>query len=75
MIDVKRMAALFGLLVIAGTGMAAEPAAEATVTVYPEQELGAVMPMHAVNNGPSVSKPGAEPQEIGSGPWEVLQKE
>ena len=39
---------------------AAEPAAEATVTVDPTVELGVVKPMHAVNNGPSVKKPGGD---------------
>jgi len=39
---------------------AAEPAATVLVTVDPMKELGAVKPMHAVNNGPSVKKPGGD---------------
>ena len=38
----------------AGAMIAAEPAATATVTVDPAQALGAIKPMHAVNNGPTV---------------------
>ena len=40
--------------------IAAEPAATATVTVDPAQALGAIKPMHAVNNGPVVKKPGGD---------------
>ena len=39
---------------------AAEPAATALVTVDPTTELGPVKPMHAVNNGPAVAKPGGD---------------
>ena len=39
---------------------AAEPAATVFVAVDPMKELGAVKPMHAVNNGPSVKKPGGD---------------
>ena len=38
----------------AGAMFAAEPAATANVTVDPAQALGAIKPMHAVNNGPTV---------------------
>ena len=44
----------------AACAFAAEPAAEATVTVCPYEELGVVKPMHAVNNGPAVNKPGGD---------------
>ena len=36
---------------------AAEPAATALVTVDVGREIGAIKPMNAVNNGPSVKKP------------------
>ena len=39
---------------------AAEPAASAFVAVNPVQELRPVKPMHAVNNGPAVKKPGGD---------------
>ena len=52
--------ALGAACVAAGTAFAAEPAACATVTVNLDAELGAVKPMHAVNNGPSVTKPGGD---------------
>ena len=52
------------LMTLAAAGalcaFAAEPAAKATVTVVPAEELGVVKPMHAVNNGPSVKKPGGD---------------
>ena len=38
---------------------AAQPAATALVSVDLSKEEGPVKPMHAVNNGPSVKKPGA----------------
>ena len=47
-------------LVAAGSAFAAEPAATATVTVDPSVELGRIKPMHAVNNGPAVKKPGGD---------------
>ena len=39
---------------------AAQPAATAHVTVDIAKEIGPVKPMHAVNNGPSVKKPGGD---------------
>ena len=39
---------------------AAQPAATAQVLVDLSKELGAIKPMHAVNNGPSVKKPGGD---------------
>ena len=36
---------------------AAQPSATALVTVDVSKELGAIKPMHSVNNGPSVKKP------------------
>ena len=39
---------------------AAEPAESATVTVDVAKELGPIKPMHAVNNGPTVRKPGGD---------------
>ena len=39
---------------------AAEPAATAIVTVDVTNEVGAIKPMNAVNNGPSVKKPGGD---------------
>ena len=44
----------------AGRAFAAEPAATATVTVDPVTVLGPVKNMHAVNNGPTVKKPGGD---------------
>ena len=44
----------------AGIAMAAQPAATALVTVDFTNEIGAIKPMHAVNNGPSVKKPGGD---------------
>ena len=43
-----------------GALYAAEPMATAEVSVYPGTVLGPVKPMHAVNNGPSVNKPGGD---------------
>ena len=43
-----------------GAALAAQPAATATVTVDPAQALGPIKPMHAVNNGPTVKKPGGD---------------
>ena len=48
------------LVVGASCAFAAEPAAEATVTVDRSKEIWAVKPMHAVNNGPAVKKPGGD---------------
>ncbi|MBR4617444.1 MAG: hypothetical protein IKO55_17690, partial [Kiritimatiellae bacterium] len=39
---------------------AAEPMATAEISVDVGAVLGPVKPMHAVNNGPSVSKPGGD---------------
>ena len=39
---------------------AAEPAAQARVTVDFSTEVGQIKPMHAVNNGPTVKKPGGD---------------
>jgi len=44
----------------AGTVLASEPAARATVTVDPGRELGPIRPMNAVNGGPTVKKPGGD---------------
>ena len=44
-------------LAAACTVLAAEPAATALVTIDVGRELGAIKPMNAVNNGPSVKKP------------------
>lgn len=41
-------------------GLASEPAVKALVTVDLTQELRRIKPMQAVNNGPSVDKPGAD---------------
>jgi len=51
------------LTILASAGLplaAAEPAATAVVTVDPSVVLGTVKPMHAVNNGPTVKKPGGD---------------
>ena len=45
---------------ICAASMAAEPAAAAFVTVDLSSEIGQIRPMHAVNNGPSVKKPGGD---------------
>ena len=47
---------------------AAQPAATALVTVDAAKELGPVKPMHTVNNGPSVKKPGG-PVICGNFDW------
>ena len=47
-------------LVGAFAAFAAEPAAEVTVTVDLASVLGPVKPMHAVNGGPTVKKPGGD---------------
>jgi len=44
----------------AGAALGAEPAATAHVTVDVSVEVGAVKRMNAVNNGPSVKKPGGD---------------
>ena len=44
----------------AGAAFAAEPAATAAVTVNLAEELGPIKPMNAVNNGPTVKKPGGD---------------
>ena len=51
---------LFVSCLAAGAAFAAQPAATATVTVAPAQALGAIKPMHGVNNGPVVKKPGGD---------------
>ena len=54
---------------------AAEPAATVFVAVDPMKELGAVKPMHAVNNGPSVKKPGGDQKNVrrrGSDPCDTV---
>ena len=58
----KEMAMVAELMMVAvvaaaGTAMAAEPAAKATVTVDLKAELGPVRIMNAVNGGPTVKKP------------------
>ena len=59
----KRIA--LGTILAAAAGLAlplqaAEPAATLSVTVDLAKEIGPVKPMHAVNNGPSVKKPGGD---------------
>ena len=49
-----------GVLATLGALKAAEPMATAEVTVDVGTTLGPVKPMHAVNNGPSVAKPGGD---------------
>ena len=51
---------VFGVMAAALGVFAAEPASQATVTVDLTREIGPIKPMHAVNNGPSVSKPGGD---------------
>ena len=51
---------LFVSCLAAGAAFAAQPAATAVVTVNPAQALGPVKPMHGVNNGPVVKKPGGD---------------
>ena len=57
-----RAAVLLGIVAIAAAGplFAAQPAASAFVTVEVAKELRPIKPMHAVNNGPSVKKPGGD---------------
>ena len=58
------MQTIYGtILAAAGLSLvanAAEPAATAFVTVDVTNVVGAVKPMHAVNNGPTVKKPGGD---------------
>ena len=56
----KRQTFVFGAALCAVSAFAAEPAAKATVTVDMSRELGPVRIMHAVNGGPTVSKPGGD---------------
>ena len=57
---------LFGLAAVAAcTLFGAEPAATAFITVHTGAALGPIKPMHAVNNGPSVQKPGND-QKVGN---------
>ena len=49
-----------GAVALLGVLDAAEPMATAEVSVDVNTALGPVKPMHAVNNGPSVSKPGGD---------------
>ena len=51
------LASAFGLSLSLG---AAEPAVTALVTVDAAKVVGVIKPMHAVNNGPSVAKPGGD---------------
>ena len=59
-----------GLMVAAvaavGGAMAAEPAATAFVSVDLSREIGAIKPMHAVNNGPTVPKARVNDQKRGN---------
>ena len=55
----KRLALCVAAL-SAGIVMAAQPAATALVSVDLSKEEGPVKPMYAVNNGPSVKKPGGD---------------
>lgn len=55
----KRLALCVAAL-SAGIVMAAQPAATALVSVDLSKEEGPIKPMHAVNNGPSVKKPGGD---------------
>ena len=50
----------------AGGAMAAEPAAEAFISVDLTREIGAIKPMHAVNNGPTVPKARVNDQKRGN---------
>ena len=56
-------------------GFAAEPAAEVTVTVDLASVLGPVKPMHAVNGGPTVKKPGGDGARGEGLPVRGLQRE
>jgi hypothetical protein len=49
-----------GIGAAVGVCFAAEPAAKATVTVDPSRTIGAIRPMNAICNGPSVKKPGGD---------------
>ena len=51
---------LIGCAMAGLAAIAAEPAAKATVTVDEAQVIGPMKPMNAVNNGPSVDKPGGD---------------
>jgi len=54
------VAAVVAACAICGAATAAEPAATALVTVDPSREIGPIKPMNAVNNGPTVKKPGGD---------------
>ena len=55
-----KIVTLFGTILAAAAAFAAEPAATAIVTVDVAHEVGSIKPMNAVNNGPSVKKPGGD---------------
>lgn len=56
----KRKTLMMAAVLATGCVMAAEPAAEAVVTVDVTKEVGPIRFMNAVNNGPSVNKPGGD---------------
>ena len=51
---------LYTMALSAGIAAAAEPSATAFVSIDVAKEIGSVKPMHAVNNGPTVKKPGGD---------------
>ena len=60
------MSVLLAVAAAAGSALAAEPAATALVEVDLSRELGAIKPMHAVNNGPTVPKARVNDQKRGN---------
>ena len=56
----NRRLKFLAIAVLAWSANAAEPAATALVTVDVANAVGAIKPMNAVNNGPSVKKPGGD---------------
>ena len=55
-----RVLPICGVIALFGALRAAEPMVTADISVDVGTVLGPVKPMHAVNNGPSVSKPGGD---------------
>ena len=60
------MSVLLAVAAAAGSALAAEPAATALVEVDLSRELGAIKPMHAVNNGPTVPRARVNDQKRGN---------
>ena len=65
----KKVVVHLAVLALLGLLNAAEPMATAEVTVDVGNVLGPIKPMHAVNNGPSVDKPGGDQKRSNFGAY------